>query len=94
MVKFYPKKKTLGFQIKFPEAESVVLVGDFNEWNESANQMRKNKDGTWRAELKVPEGKHQFRYFVNGMYWENDDECPSVPNDFGTVNSVVNVKFD
>lgn len=93
MIKLYPKKKTLGFQVELPEAESVALLGDFNNWDATANVMKKNKKGVWRVELKLPEGDYQFRYFVDEDHWENDADVPTVINEFGSENSLISVHF-
>lgn len=54
-------------------AESVFLVGDFNDWNMSATPMKKNKNGDFSATLTLPaENSYNFRYIANGSTWVND----------------------
>lgn len=73
------------------QGESVYLVGDFNEWNETATPMKKKKDGSFEVALNlVPQTEYQFRYLVNGTEWHNDWEADKyVPNPFSGDNSVV-----
>jgi 1,4-alpha-glucan branching enzyme len=73
------------------EAETIHLVGDFNEWNETSHQMEKLKDGRFKLTLDLPTGKeYQFRYLVNSSEWHNDWEADKyVPNPFSGDNSVV-----
>lgn len=73
------------------EAESVYLVGDFNDWNEQATLMEPLKDGRFKMTLELEAGKeYQFRYLVNGAEWHNDWEADRyVPNPFSGDNSVV-----
>lgn len=73
------------------EASSVHLVGDFNEWDERATEMKKLKDGRFSVTLDLETNKEfQFRYLVNASEWHNDWEADKyVPNPFSGDNSVV-----
>jgi 1,4-alpha-glucan branching enzyme len=73
-------------------AKHVCVVGEFNGWNESANKMKKQKDGSYTATLDLETGsEYQFRYVMDGERWENDPQADRyTPNDFcGADNSVV-----
>lgn len=72
-------------------AETVCLVGDFNNWDEAANPMQKLKSGTFKASLNLePNREYQFRYLVNGKQWHNDwDADKYVSNPFSGDNSVI-----
>jgi 1,4-alpha-glucan branching enzyme len=93
MVKVNDSNHHTNFQISLSEAKSVAVLGDFNEWHRSAHPMKKQENGDWKLEVELPEGEHQFRYFVNENHWQNDPDCPVAANVFGTENSTVNVKF-
>ena len=93
MIKVSPTTKKTTFQVTLPEAHSVTVVGDFNGWNSSANPMKKGKSGVWKADLTLKAGEYQFRYLVDEQDWMNDEDVPVVPNDFGSNNSLVTVKF-
>jgi 1,4-alpha-glucan branching enzyme len=73
------------------EVRTAYVVGDFNQWDKSATPMEQLKDGRWKAELKLDAGKeYQFRYFINGSQWLNDDEADGfVAHPYGGENSVV-----
>jgi 1,4-alpha-glucan branching enzyme len=73
------------------QGETVYLVGDFNEWNESATPMKKQKDGSFSVTLNLSkENEYQFRYLVNGTEWHNDWEADKyVPNPYSGDNSVI-----
>lgn len=75
------------------EANTVHLVGDFNDWDETANPMKERKDGTFYTAVTLEAGKeYQFRYLINNERWENDwDADDYLPNDLGIENSVVSV---
>lgn len=73
------------------DAKEVCLVGDFNEWDESATPMQALKDGRFKIVLELePERVYQFRYLVDGCEWHNDWEADEyVPNPHGSDNCVV-----
>jgi len=75
------------------EAEKVYLVGDFNEWNESATPMEPLKDGRFKVTVDLPkDSKYQFRYLVNNAEWHNDWEADQyISNPYSGENSVVEV---
>ncbi len=74
------------------EAESVKLLGDFNEWEqETAIAMTPLKNGSFKTILNLEVGKeYQFRYLINDDKWENDWEADKyAASPYGTENSVV-----
>ena len=75
-------------------ASKVALVGDFNEWDSSANPMKKLKNGSFTSTLDLTSGKeYEFRYLVDGEQWVNDTVADAyVPTVYGdSENSVVAV---
>ena len=75
-------------------AESVHLVGDFNDWNRRAHPLtRTRQDDCWQVTLELERGKsYQFRYLVNGTDWQNDWNADRyVPNAYGGENSVLDI---
>ena len=73
------------------QAETVHLVGDFNNWDEQATLMKKDKEGNHTVEVSLEKGReYQFRYLVNGTEWHNDWHADKyVQNTFFGDNSVV-----
>ncbi|HKJ41693.1 MAG TPA: isoamylase early set domain-containing protein [Sunxiuqinia sp.] len=73
------------------EAESVSLVGDFNNWDASVAPMNKLKSGEFTSIIELEKGKsYEFRYLVNGKEWYNETEADGfIANSFGAENSVV-----
>ncbi|MBK8031152.1 MAG: isoamylase early set domain-containing protein [Anaerolineae bacterium] len=78
------------------QGETVFLVGDFNNWDEKATPMKRQKDGSFTTVLELEKGReYQFRYLVNGTEWHNDWEADRyVPNPFSGDNSVVVTEGD
>ena len=55
------------------DAKSVYIVGDFNNWDISANPMKMLENGDYITKLDLETGKeYQFRYFIDESRWEND----------------------
>lgn len=75
------------------EADTAVLCGDFNEWDQEANPMKRLKSGGFSTTVSVPAGqKYRFRYLLDGRRWENDWEADAyIPNVHGTDDSVLEV---
>ena len=56
-----------------PDAKSVSIVGDFNNWNTHANPMKRQENGDYEISLKVkPKKEYHFRYLIDDSKWEND----------------------
>jgi 1,4-alpha-glucan branching enzyme len=90
--KKFPKTGTsceVTFEHTNPEATSVALVCENNEWIPVA--MKKAKDGTFSLKVKLEKGsRYQYRFLVDGNRWENDAAADAlVLNQFGSHNCVV-----
>jgi 1,4-alpha-glucan branching enzyme len=79
----HPARKPLhlvDFFCRAPQAQSVSLVGDFNEWQPTAHPMTRMPDGGWVIRLELPHGHHQYLFLV--------DRVPTLdPNAMGTVHN-------
>ena len=75
-------------------ADSVKLVGDFNDWDTQSKPMKKLKNGGFTSTLNLEKDKqYQFRYLLNDVEWENDWTADAyLPSPVSLEdNSVVNV---
>ena len=72
-------------------AHTAYLVGDFNDWNETATPLKKLKGPRFKVTVELDLNReYAFRYLVNGIDWHNDPEADRyVDNPFGGHNSVV-----
>ncbi len=72
-------------------ADSVHLVGEFNDWDPTATPMPRGRGGIYRVTLELEPGReYQFRYLVNGEHWCNDWHADAyVSGGFGEDNCVV-----
>lgn len=88
MAKELTDKTKVTFALHAPDAEKVRLAGCFTEWERSALNLRRQKDGTWKATVSLPPGTYEYRFLVDGE-WRDDPACPTLrPNHFGTRNCV------
>ena len=71
--------------------DSLSLVGDFNDWNETATPMERQLDGSWTVKLDLAANRHyHYRYLANRSEWHNDWAADEYAvNPFGSDNSVV-----
>ncbi len=71
------------------EAGQVHLVGDFNKWDGSATPMNRNRDGEWVRRLDLEPGRYEYRFLVEGRWWNDPANQDLAPNPFGTFNNVL-----
>ena len=84
------KKAT--FKFMAPEAQSVLLAGDFNAWEPESHPLKKTSNGLWKANLSLSPGRYEYRFLVDGQ-WQNDPECKSyASNPYGSENCIINLK--
>lgn len=85
-------KKKVSFTFYDSEATEVFVVGDFNQWNETAHPMKMDSEGTWRKSIFVAPGAYEYKFLVNGK-WENDQNNKNIcENTFGTCNNLIVVE--
>ncbi|OQY40729.1 MAG: glycoside hydrolase [Spirochaetaceae bacterium 4572_7] len=75
------------------DAETVTIVGDFNNWNRSETQLKKSKNGDFTVTMNLASGKdYQYRYLINDNKWINDWNADSyAPTEYDSENSVVSI---
>ena len=78
--KNYLKSKNIckvTFNFPANDADKVMLVGDFNNWNKNATPMKKSRSG-FSTTVELEAGRdYQFRYLLDGQTWANDDDADS-----------------
>ena len=88
--------KTGRFDVTFDlpaqlDIDQAAVVGEFNDWSDSATPMSTGDDGRWSATVSLePDRRYRFRYHLGADRWENDWNADDyVGNDFGGADSVV-----
>lgn len=86
-----PAKPTTKFMLYAPDAKQVSLCGEFNAWEPGVTPMKLGINGLWEAALILEPGRYQYKFVADGQ-WLADPNAPTTPNEFGSVNSVIEVK--
>lgn len=76
--------------IDAPKAESVEIMGDATQW--LVTQMSRNRNGKWRAELKLTPGIHRLTVRADGGRWIAPPSLPLGNDDYGTPVGMIVVK--
>lgn len=84
-------KKKVNFQLSAPEAKKVKVTGDFTSWNEKGFLLKKGRAGTWKTSLTLKPGRYEYKFIVDGQWWTDPSNVNLVDNNFGTINSVLEV---
>jgi 1,4-alpha-glucan branching enzyme len=91
MARQIKRNKRQTFHYSAHGANSVLLVGDFTNWQEKPIPLQRRNDGDWTAAVNLPPGQHHYRFIVDGE-WHDDPECTvRVPNPFGSEDMVTQV---
>ena len=79
------------FVLVAPQASSVALVGDFNDWDPARSPMQ-TAQGVWATTVPLAPGRYRYAFLVNGVEWRADPGAPPARDDeFGTPSSVITV---
>lgn len=73
------------------EADTAILVGDFNGWSRDATTMSRRKDGRFSVTVSLSAGRtYRYRYLLDGSRWENDWAADGyAANDHGSEDSIL-----
>ena len=81
------------FSVTAKPGLKVFVAGSFNDWEPELNPMvDAGANGSYRCTLSLAPGYYEYKFVVDGE-WVLDESNPNfTSNDFGTLNSVLNVK--
>jgi hypothetical protein len=90
-----PSVQVVRFVLDAPEAQSVMLAGDFNGWSRVATPME-SVDGTgrWAVSVTLPSGRHEYAFVVDGERWIADPYAQSARDEFGQESSVMRLEAE
>ena len=85
------QNKRITFKLEVSGVKEVILVGDFNSWDEKKHIMKRDKKGIWSKLVTLAPGRYEYKFLVDGE-WQNDPSNDQVvSNSFGTLNNLLNV---
>jgi 1,4-alpha-glucan branching enzyme len=82
------------FRVWAPNATSVYLPGQFNNWSTSTTHLIQETnngvgDGIWSLDLPGITNGTQYKYYFNGNLWKQDPRARLVTWSGGSGNSIV-----
>ena len=81
--------QSVTFRFDEPSECPVYLVGDFNNWDPTSTRMRKVKDSNWSLKLDMKPGEYQYRYYCEGIWYNDHGADRYIANHIDGENSVV-----
>ena len=80
--------RAIVFELDAPDASSVQVLGDFNQWSRQASAMQRGTDGHWRMTTLLPPGRYVYAFLVDGQTFRRDPLRDAVEDrDFGVTGS-------
>ena len=78
------------FSVPAKDAESVAVLGDFNNWNPKENTLKKLKNGTFKGAFNLEkDSSYEFRYLIDNSYI-NEEQADSYKwNDYANAENCV-----
>ncbi len=84
-------RKRVTFELRAEPGSEVFVAGDFNDWAPAKRPLVYD-ESVYKATLLLPKGRHEYKFLIDGI-WCVDPECADwVPNDQGSLNSVLYVE--
>ncbi len=82
------RARPIVFELDAPDAHSVQVLGDFNQWSRNASSMERGADGRWRITTLLPPGRYVYAYLVDGQTFRRDPQRDAIEDrDFGVTGS-------
>jgi len=83
------------FSLRLSEGkfQTVAIAGDFNQWNSQSNCLEdRDGDGTWTTTLKLPPGRYEYMFVIDGEKWIPDPNANRFVKDgFGNKNAILEI---
>jgi 1,4-alpha-glucan branching enzyme len=86
-----PQTVAVKFALNKPDAKSVSVCGEFNQWSIGAAPMKRRHDGQWETVLELAPGRYQYKFVIDGEWMPDPTARENIPNPHGSLNSVITV---
>ncbi len=77
--------------LRAPDAKSVYVAGDFNDWKIDDKSMMKQEDGTWKLKVQLPAGRYRYRFVKDGEWIEDPSNANRAINPYGQMDSLIEI---
>jgi 1,4-alpha-glucan branching enzyme len=88
---YHKPLRALNFICLAPQAKSVSVVGDFNQWNPASHVMKQMPDKSWLLNIELKHGHHRYAFLVDGVLTLDPKAQGITRNDKGERVSLVPV---
>ncbi len=87
-----PIRRRVTFLLEDEPGKVVAVAGSFNDWLPDKQLVDKNGDGIYTGTMMLEPGVYEYKIVINGE-WKIDERNPNfVPNDIGSLNSVLELE--
>lgn len=80
--------------VKAPEARSVQIAGEFNNWVPEELIPPMKDGGVWRKLYHLREGIYRYKFIVDGEWMTDPENLRSEPNPYGGADSVLEISAE
>jgi hypothetical protein len=70
-------------------AKSVAVVGNFNEWDATKDQLTLTGDSVWTGNIRLAPGRYEYQLVIDGKWMPDPSAQHSAESEFGGTNSVL-----
>ena len=83
-------ERNVRFDLSVEPGSRVFVAGTFNNWDPAAHPLKDNPgSGHCKATLRIPPGRHEYKFVVNGAWMLDPNGTDWAPDGHGTMNSVL-----
>ena len=83
------KQKKVDFKFGAPRtAHDVKLCGNFTNWEQGAIVMDRGRAGEWKTMVNLEPGEYEYKFWADGVWYNDPSADKQVSNDWGSENSV------
>ncbi len=87
-------RHTVSSKLEDAPGRQVFVAGCFSNWEPKHKLTDREGRGVYTARILLAPGEYQYKFVADGE-WRLDSANPNfVPNDFGTLNSLLKVTVD
>ena len=86
-------KRRVEFSLHGESGKKIFIAGSFNDWDPDKSFMPYDPvEKCYRFCLELAPGYYEYKFVVDGLWMLDESNHNFASNDFGTLNSVVNVE--
>lgn len=86
-----PARRSVSFSCTDAPGKEIFVAGSFSNWEPKHRMTDCDGSGQYSCRIMLAPGEYQYKFVVDGE-WRLDAANPNfVPNDYGTLNSLLTV---